>query len=75
VKLNIRIPHEQIKHFDVDIHMSQVVLGTSGGNVYIYDLSRAMENERILAKKKLDLGVEEDLVYTYLERVHQNEVM
>jgi hypothetical protein len=75
VKLNIRIPHEQIKHFDIDVNMSQLVLGTSAGHVYIYDLPKALENERILAKKRLDLGVEDEIVHTYLDRVHHKEFM
>ena len=76
MKLNIRIPHESIKTFDIEPQsMNTVVLGTTGGNVYVYDLPRALENERVISKGKIDLGVEEDLVYTYLERVHINEVM
>lgn len=74
VKLNIRIPHEQIKNFDIDFSMGQLLLGTSGGNVYMYDLPKALENERVLAGKKLEMGVEEELVYTYLQRVHMNEL-
>lgn len=54
--------------------MISVVLGTSSGNIYIYDLAVAVENERVLCKKRIDMGVEEDLVYTYLQRVHINEV-
>jgi hypothetical protein len=49
MKLNIRIPHEQIKTFDIDQNMSTLVLGTNAGNVYIYDLPKALENERLLA--------------------------
>lgn len=55
--------------------MTQLVLGTSAGNVYVYDLPKAMENERVLNKKRLELGVEDELVHTYLQRVHQNEVI
>lgn len=75
VRLNIRIPHEKVKTFDVDVKMSQLVLGTNSGNVYIYDLPKALENERILCKKKVDMGVENTLVYTYLERATANEFL
>ncbi len=74
VKLNIRIPHEQVKTFDIDSNMTTMVLGTNAGNVYIYDLPKALENERIINHKKVQMGVEEELVYTYLERAHIKEV-
>jgi hypothetical protein len=48
VKLNIRIPHEQVKTFDVDQNMTTLVLGTNAGNVFIYDLAKALENERVI---------------------------
>jgi hypothetical protein len=48
VKLNIRIPHEQVKTFDIDQNMTALVLGTNAGNVFIYDLAKALENERII---------------------------
>ena len=48
VKLNIRIPHEQVKTFDIDANMTTLVLGTNAGNVYIYDLPKALENERVI---------------------------
>ena len=48
VKLNIRIPNESIKNFDVDYNMNTVILATSNGNAYLYDLPKALENERIL---------------------------
>lgn len=44
VTLNIRIPHESIISFQVDATMSTVVLGTSNGNVFLYDLPKALEN-------------------------------
>ena len=74
VKINIRIPHEQIKTFDIDVNMTSVVLGTNSGNVYVYDLPKALENERVLNKKRIEMGVEEELVYTYFERAHFNEL-
>jgi len=49
VKLNIRIPHEQVKTFDIDANMTTLVLGTNAGNVFIYDLPKALENERIIS--------------------------
>lgn len=67
VTLNIRIPNEQITTFDIDFNMHTLIMGTTGGNVYVYDLPKALENERILRRSKLSLGVEEELVYTYLE--------
>ena len=48
VKLNIRIPNESIKNFDIDYNMNTVILATSNGNAYLYDLPRALENERII---------------------------
>ena len=48
VKLNIRIPHEQVKTFDIDQNMTTLVLGTNAGNVFIYDLAKALENERVI---------------------------
>ena len=53
--------------------MTSVVLGTNSGNVYVYDLPKALENERVLNKKRIEMGVEEELVYTYFERAHFNE--
>jgi hypothetical protein len=64
VKLNLRIPHEQIKCFDIDQNMTTLVLGTSAGNVFVYDLAKALENEKIISKKKIAMGVEHDLVIT-----------
>ena len=66
VKLNLRIPHEQIKTFDIDQGMTSLVLGTTAGNLYVYDLAKALEHERVLAKRRIDMGVEEDLVVTRL---------
>jgi hypothetical protein len=33
--------------------MRLVALATASGNVLIYDLAKAVENERLLAKKKI----------------------
>lgn len=74
VRLNMRIPHEQVKCFDVDQNMSTLVLGTSAGNVFVYDLAKALENEKLISKKKLAMGVEQDLVITTLEKVNIKEV-
>jgi hypothetical protein len=71
VKLNIRIPNEAIKNFDVDFNMNTVLLGTNNGNVYMYDLPKALENERFINKKRLDVGVEEELVFTFLDKVSE----
>ena len=68
MKLNIRIPHEQITTFDIDTGMTTLLLGTSAGHVYVYDLAKALENERVLAKKRIEMGVEEGLVVVKLER-------
>ena len=69
-KINIRIPNERLQVFDIDFNMTTILLGSSNGHVYIYDLPKALENERVLSKKKLEMGVEDDLVYTYLEPVN-----
>ena len=69
IKLNIRVPNESVKNFDVDSNMNTVLLGTTNGNLYMYDLPKALENERAINKKRLDMGVEEDLVFTFMERV------
>ena len=47
--------------------MNTLAIGTINGNVYLYDLPKALENERIIAKKKIQMGVEEDLVIEFLE--------
>lgn len=65
-KINIRIPNESIKNFDIDFNMNTLLLATSNGNVYIYDLPKAYENERVISKKKIQMGVEEDLIVTFL---------
>ena len=49
--------------------MNSLLMGSTNGHVYLYDLPKALENERILNKKKLEMGVEDNLVYTYLESV------
>lgn len=72
VKINIRIPNESIKTFDIDYNMTTVLLGTNNGNIYMYDLPKALENERILNSRRLKMGVEEELVYTYLEKVDED---
>lgn len=75
VKINIRIPNETIRNFDIDFNMNTIILATSNGHAYLYDLPRALENERILQKKKLEMGLEEDLVFTYLERATEDEII
>ena len=55
--------------------MTTLVLGTSAGNVFVYELGKAIENERILAKKRIDMGVEEDLVVIKLEKSNMKEVV
>lgn len=55
--------------------MTTLIIGTNTGNVYIYDLPKALENERIISKKRKEMGVEEDLIYTYLDRLHINEFL
>lgn len=52
-KINIRIPNESIRNFDIDFNMNTVILATSNGNVYLYDLPKAFENERLITKKKI----------------------
>jgi hypothetical protein len=52
--------------------MTTIILATSNGNVLLYDLPKAFENERELAKRRLDMGVEENLVYTYLEQASED---
>ena len=74
MKLNLRIPHEQVKTFDIDLGMSMLVMGTTAGNVYVYDLAKAIENERVLARKRIEMGVEEDLVITKLQKATMKEV-
>jgi len=75
VKLNIRIPNESIKTFSVDFNMNTVLLGTNNGNLFMYDLPKALENERYLAKKRLEMGVEEELVFTFLEKVPEDQIL
>lgn len=75
VKLNIRIPNESIKKFDVDYNMTTVLLATSNGNIFLYNLPKALENERILARKRTEMGVEEQLVKDFLIRVNEEEIL
>lgn len=69
MKLNIRIPNESIKNFDIDYNMTTVILSTNCGKIYLYGIPKAFENETILSKKKIELGVDKKLVHTYLERI------
>lgn len=68
------MPKESIKKFQVDIHMNLVTLITSGGNAYLYDLPKAFENERLIAKNKIDMGLEKSLVYTYLTKANEDDL-
>jgi hypothetical protein len=74
VKLHLRIPHEPIKTFDVDQSLTSLLLGTTAGNVFVYDLAKALENERVLAKRRVEMGVEEALIVTRLQRATMKEV-
>jgi hypothetical protein len=74
VKLHLRIPHEPIKTFDIDQALTSLLLGTTAGNVFVYDLAKALENERVLAKRRVEMGVEEGLVVTRLQRASLKEV-
>jgi hypothetical protein len=74
VKLHLRIPHEPIKTFDIDQALTSLVLGTTAGNVFVYDLAKALENERVLAKRRVEMGVEEALIVTRLQRATMKEV-
>jgi hypothetical protein len=74
VKLHLRIPHEPIKTFDIDQSLTSLLLGTTAGNVFVYDLAKALENERVLAKRRVEMGVEEGLVVTRLQRASLKEV-
>jgi hypothetical protein len=40
----------------------------------MYDLPKALENERVILKKKIEMGLEADLVTTYLDRTTEEEV-
>eukprot|EP00347_Sterkiella_histriomuscorum_P023854 403333155 len=75
VKLHIRIPNESIKNFEIDQNMNILVLLTSNGQAYLYDLPVALENERVIQKKKIDMGLEQEVVYTYLERATDDQIM
>ena len=74
VKINIRIPNESVKNFDIDSNMNTVLLATGNGNLYMYDLPKALENERVINKKRLDMGVEENLVFTFMERTGEEHI-
>ncbi len=54
--------------------MTTLILGTSQGNVFVYDLGKALENEKLITKKKIAMGVEKELVITTLEKVNIKEV-
>jgi hypothetical protein len=55
--------------------MTTALLGTSNGNVYMYDIPKAFENERFLAKKRLDNGIEVNLVKTFLVKANEDEII
>jgi hypothetical protein len=46
--------------------MQKVALATAGGSCLLYDLAKALENEALIAKKRIEMGVEPATVYTYL---------
>ncbi len=75
IKLNLRIPNEVVKTFDVDYNMNTVLLATLSGNVYLYDLPKALQNERILSKKKIQMGVDQDSVYDFLEVLQKEDIL
>ena len=66
ISLEIRIPGHKITRFDIDSHMQKVALATAGGSCLLYDLAKALENEALIARKRLEMGVENSVVYTYL---------
>jgi hypothetical protein len=69
VKLNIRIPNESITNYDIDYNMTTILFSTNNSKVYLFDLPKAIENEKILSKRRLEIGVDKKLVYTYLTRL------
>jgi len=50
--------------------MEKLVIATSSGNVFLYNLAVALANEKAISKKKIEMGVERGLVWNYLERVN-----
>ena len=73
ISLELRVPGHKITRFDVDNNMRIVALATAGGNLLMYDLAKALENETLISKKKLQMGVEDELVYTYLKQAVPEE--
>lgn len=54
--------------------MNLVSLITSNGNAYLFDLPKAFENERLIAKKKIDMGLEKNLIFSYLAKANDDEI-
>ena len=52
--------------------MNALALCATNGNVLLYNLPTAIKNDQNLAKKRTQMGIEKELVYTYLEKVDQS---
>ena len=69
----MRVPGHKISRFDIDTHMQKVALATSGGSLLLYDLAKALENESLITKKRLDMSVNAATMLTYLTLVSPEE--
>ena len=70
IALEIRIPGAHIGQFSVDRPMNTLALATTTGNTFLYNLPLALKNEQSLASQKIKMGVEKDIVHTYLHKVN-----
>ena len=64
------MPGALIKRFSVDHPMNALALTATNGNVFLYNLPVAIQNEQNLIKKRRQMGITElDVLYTYLVAV------
>ena len=55
--------------------MNALALTATNGNVFLYNLPAAILNDQNLARKRQQMGLEKELVYTYLVAVHPSSVV
>ena len=49
--------------------MNALALTASNGNVFLYNLPMAIQNEQNLVKKRQSMGIEKELLYIHLTPV------
>ena len=74
--LSLRLPHRWVKRFAVDLNSRYLTLVVSDGDVYIYELQKAIEAEKALAvgKKKM-AGLTDRDVFCWLDAVSEEDLL